>query len=129
MLFKSRVHSCIHFAAIFAALAGMTVDADARKRRHVAVQRAAAVTGLAASHDLRREGGRLCFSDHTHYGSSMGQSNERTAQAAAAQSWSEFVDLEYGGAWSRYASASGKDMKCSQSSAGWGCELSARPCR
>jgi hypothetical protein len=129
MLLKSRVRSCIQFAAVVAALAGMTVDADARKRRQVAVQRTAAVVGLAASHDLRREGGRLCFSDHTHYGSSMGQPHERGAQAAAVQAWSEFVDLEYGGAWARFASASGKDMKCSQSSAGWGCELSARPCR
>jgi hypothetical protein len=129
MLFKSRVHAFVQIAAVGAALAGLSADADARARRHVAVQRTAAVTGLAASHDLRREGGHLCFSDHTHYGSSLGQPNERSAQAAAVNSWSDFVDLEYGGAWSRFASASGKDMKCSQSSAGWGCELSARPCR
>jgi hypothetical protein len=100
-----------------------------QSRVHTFVQIAAVVSGLAASHNLSREGGRLCFADHTHYGSSIGQPNERSAQAAAANSWSDFVDLEYGGAWARYASASGKDMKCSQSSAGWGCELSARPCR
>jgi hypothetical protein len=129
MLFESRVYKCIQIAAVFAAIASVTADAEARQRRHRAVERAAAVTGLAASHDLRREGGRLCFSDHSHYGSSMGQSNERLAQAAAVNAWAEFVDLEYGGAWAHFASASGKDMKCSQSSAGWGCELTARPCR
>lgn len=129
MLFQGRVYYTLQIAAVFAALAGLTVDADARQRRRVAVERTAAVTGLAASHDLRREGGHLCFSDHTHYGSSIGQPNERAAQASAVNAWSDFVDLEYGGAWARYTSASGKDMKCSQSSAGWGCELSARPCR
>lgn len=110
-------------------LVGLATAADARARRHVAVQRAAAVTGLAASHDMRREGGRLCFADHAHYGSSQGLRNERQAQAEAAKSWSDFVYFEYGGEWSSFNAASGKDMKCTQSGAGWGCDLAARPCR
>ena len=31
-------------------------------------------TGLAGMHSLRREGGKLCMSDHWHYGSSGGSS-------------------------------------------------------
>ena len=56
-------------AGLFASVA----PADAKPRQQIAVQRAAAVSGLAASHDLRREGNRLCFLDHYHYGSSAGQ--------------------------------------------------------
>ncbi|MGE0024478.1 MAG: hypothetical protein AB7S70_12715, partial [Hyphomicrobium sp.] len=36
-------------------------------------------TGFAYTHDLRREGGRTCFTDHYHYGSGSG------ATKAAAQ--------------------------------------------
>ena len=111
-------------------IVGFSADADAaRKRRQVAIQRTADVSGLAASHNLRREGGRLCFGDHYHYGSSSGKPTQVAAQGAAAASWSDFVDFEYGGAWASYARASGKDMKCSNSTVGWGCEVSARPCR
>ena len=113
-----------------ALVASLSTVADAAKlRRHGNVQRVVAVTGLAASHDMVRQGGRLCFADHYHYGSSLGQNNQRAAQAAAAESWAQFVNFEYGGEWDRYSVAAGKDMKCSQSSAGWGCEVSARPCR
>ncbi len=137
MSFKSKTHFSVSAGCAAILLASLTaLPADARKlhhaaapRHHVAVQRTAAVTGLAASHDLRREGGRICFADHYHYGSSLGQANQRAAQSVAITSWSDFVDLEYGSAWSSYKAASSKDLKCSQSSAGWGCDLSARPCR
>jgi hypothetical protein len=132
MLFKTKTHFCVSVAVaagVIAAATSSPLDARQRIRHRAAVERTAAVTGLAASHNLRREGGRVCFSDHYHYGSSLGQGNERAAQAVAVKSWSEFVDLEYGSAWASYNAASGKDLKCSQSSAGWGCDLSARPCR
>ncbi len=130
MSFNVRFHWMIGGAAAVLLFAGASLTAEAKPRRkNAAVQPAAAVTGLAASHDMRREGGRLCFSDHYHHGSSSAQPNQRAAQAQAARTWAEFTDLEYGSAWANYARASGKDMKCAESSAGWGCELSARPCR
>ena len=104
-------------------------DARPKAKRYHAVQRTAAVTGLAASHSMRREGNRLCFADHYHYGASMGRASQRDAQVAAAKAWADFVDLEYGGTWANFGAASSKDFKCAQSTAGWGCELSARPCR
>ncbi|MEQ1651765.1 MAG: hypothetical protein ABL897_04695, partial [Hyphomicrobium sp.] len=107
----------------------LVATADAKPRKSAGMQRQAAVTGLAASHDLRREGNRLCFSDHFHYGTSIGQPNVRAAQAAAARSWADFVNFEYGGEWDNYGRSSSKDMQCSQSGAGWGCSVSARPCR
>ena len=110
-------------------LAAAVSTVEAKPRKQYAVQRVAAVTGLAASHDLRREGNRLCFSEHTHYGSSVGQPNQKVAQIAAIRAWSDFVDLEYGGTWSSFARASCKDLKCSPSNGGWGCDLAARPCR
>ena len=129
MSFESIVRGGVRLLTVVALTAGLTFAADAAPRRHAALQRTAAVTGLAASHELRREGNRLCFADHYHYGSSAGQPNARAAQMAAAGSWSDFVDFEYGGEWASYARAAGKDMKCSQSGSGWSCDASARPCR
>ena len=114
---------------IAASLAG---PAFAAKRQHAqkrVVVAATAVTGLAAAHNLRRESGRLCFSDHFHYGSSAGKSSMKAAQAAAVASWADFVDFEYDGSWTSFARASNKEVKCSQSGGSWSCDASARPCR
>lgn len=126
------LNSKLYFGLGLVAVAGLFAcapQAGAKPRGQVAVQRSAAVSGLAATHNMRREGGRLCFADHFHYGSSAGKPTAAAAQAAAAGSWSSFVDFEYGSAWASYARASAKDMKCSQASIGWACEVSARPCR
>lgn len=81
-------------------------------------------TGFAYSHDLRREKGRVCFSDHWHYGSGTGP-NVKAAQADAIKSWASFTALEYGSDWARFGRASGKKMTCS----GGSCSLEARPCK
>ncbi len=48
-------------------------------------------------HAMRREGGKLCMSDHWHYGSSSGShATKAAAQRAAIASWQDFTDLEYG---------------------------------
>ncbi len=112
----------------------MTIPANARTRhahakRPVYQQQALAVDGLAASHTMSHEGGRLCFGDHFHYGSSAGLPSQRAAQASAISSWSSFVDFEYGSTWANYSRASSKEMKCSQSGGSWACDLGARPCR
>jgi hypothetical protein len=86
-------------------------------------------TGLHVTHDLRKERGHLCFADHYHYGSSLGLASRKAAEFEAVKSWSGFVDLEYGSDWAHWVRASSKQVDCSQSTAGWGCSISARPCR
>ena len=86
--------------------------------------------GLAAMHSLRREGGRLCMSDHWHYGSSSGShATKAAAQRSAVASWQDFTDLEYGRAWARFSRAASKRIGCSRSGSGWSCDAEARPCR
>src|SRR5262245_60337152 len=86
-------------------------------------------SGLAAMHDMRREGGRLCMSDHWHYGSSGSQPTKTAAQRAAIASWQDFTDLEYGRAWARFSRAASRRIGCSQGGGGWNCDAEARPCR
>lgn len=88
-----------------------------------------AETGLAAMHAMRREGGRLCFTDHWHYGTSGTSPTKAAAQRAAIASWQDFTDLEYGSTWARFSRAASKKMGCSRNSAGWSCDAEARPCR
>ncbi len=118
-------------AAIFAAgvIVAMTVvPADARPRRKKMLRAMPAVSGLAASHSMRNEGGRMCFADHFHYGSGTGNAR-RAAEISAIQAWAGFVDFEYGGSWASYGRSSSKQMTCAQGGTGWSCDVSARPCR
>jgi len=85
-------------------------------------------TGFAYTHDLRREGGRTCMSDHYHYGNGNG-STKAAAQKDAIASWAGFTDFEYGSNWARYSRAAGKRMSCSQSGGGYACSVEARPCK
>ncbi len=95
-----------------------------------AIPASAQDTGLAGMHALRREGGRLCMSDHWHYGSSGGSyATKAAAQRSAIASWQDFTDLEYGRAWARFGRAASKKLGCSRGSAGWSCDAEARPCR
>lgn len=86
---------------------------------------------MADLHEQRRERGSVCFTDHYHYGSSSGLPSKAAAQAAAIKSWADFVDFEYGAAWTSWKRSGTKSVKCSQSGIGgsWGCDVSARPCR
>lgn len=85
-------------------------------------------TGFASMHDLRREGGRTCFTDHYHYGNGTG-ATKAAAQKAAISSWASFTDFEYGSDWARFSRAASKGMKCSGPSGSVSCQLEARPCR
>lgn len=86
-------------------------------------------TGLSTLHELRREGGRVCFLDHYHYGSSAGLRSQKAAKASAVRSWQDFVDLEYGSDWARFSRAHSKAEKCEHSGSGWSCLIEARPCK
>lgn len=85
-------------------------------------------TGLAYSHDLRKEGGRLCMSDHYHSGSANGRT-KAIAQAVAARSWADFTNFEYGTAWARWSLASSKSVRFTKAESGWEASVDARPCR
>ena len=85
-------------------------------------------TGFASMHDQARVGGKMCMTDHYHYGSGSGAS-KAAAQKAAIQSWASFTDFEYGSDWARFGKAVGKRVSCNPSSAGYDCQVEARPCR
>jgi hypothetical protein len=85
-------------------------------------------TGMASSHDWRREGGRTCFLDHYHSGSGSG-ATKAAAQKDAISSWAGFTDFEYGSDWAHFSRAASKSMSCSKGANGFDCQLSARPCR
>ena len=85
-------------------------------------------TGLAYAHDLRREGGRLCMSDHYHQGSGTGHT-KAAAQAAAIRSWADFTNFEYGTAWARYGRAASHSIRYTKNMDGWDADVDARPCK
>jgi hypothetical protein len=86
------------------------------------------VSGLAAMHDLRREGGKLCMSDHYHWGNGSG-ATKQAAQKAAIRSWIDFTDLEYGGRWASFANAASRKTSYTKETSGWSATVEARPCR
>ena len=85
-------------------------------------------TGFASMHDLARVGGKLCMTEHYHYGNGNG-STKAAAQRDAIASWASFTDFEYGSDWARFGKAAGKSMSCSQSGGGFSCQVEARPCK
>ncbi|HVZ04281.1 hypothetical protein [Hyphomicrobium sp.] len=86
---------------------------------------------VADIHEQRRERGSICFTDHYHYGSSSGLPTKKAATLAAIKSWADFVDFEYGGAWTSWRRSGSKSIKCSQAGirGPWSCDVSSRPCR
>ena len=89
---------------------------------------AADETGLAGSHTLRKEGGKLCMADHFHGGSGDGPA-KAAARAAAARSWSSFTAMEYGTNWARFGRAASVSVKYTKAEKGWSASIEARPCK
>jgi hypothetical protein len=85
-------------------------------------------TGFASMHNQARVGGKMCMTDHWHYGNGSG-SSKAAAQREAISSWQSFTDFEYGSDWARFSKAVGKRISCSQSGGGFSCQVEARPCR
>ncbi|HVU22148.1 MAG TPA: hypothetical protein VHE09_15570 [Rhizomicrobium sp.] len=81
-------------------------------------------------HAQHRERGFICMIDHYHYGSSAGKASKTEAVRAAIQSWADFVNLEYGSAWTGWRRSGTKSVNCTNGGVGnWGCDVSSRPCR
>jgi hypothetical protein len=85
-------------------------------------------TGLASIHDWRREGSRVCMTDHFHSGSGNG-ATRGAAQREAIASWADFTIFEYGDAWGSFQKAASKSVKCNESAGKWRCDVEARPCK
>ncbi len=79
-------------------------------------------------HDQVRVGGKMCMTDHYHYGNGDGPT-KAAAQKDAIGSWQSFTDFEYGSDWARFSKAVAKKTSCSQSGGGFSCQVEARPCR
>jgi hypothetical protein len=86
-------------------------------------------TGLSDIHAQRLEGGRVCMTEHFHYGSGNGLPSRKAAEAEAIASWVGFTAWEYGDPWGSYRIAASRTMKCAQAGGTWSCETEARPCR
>lgn len=84
-------------------------------------------SGLASMHDLRRERGITCMSDHFHSGTGEG-STKKAARAAAIKAWQEFTAFEYGTDWANFRNAASKSIGYSKASSGWSASVEARPC-
>ena len=85
-------------------------------------------SGLAGMHAQNVVKGRLCFSGHTHVGTSGTARSKRAAMAAAAGDWASFTAFEYGSSWARWKIATAKTVSCEKSSGSWSCEVQAMPC-
>lgn len=108
--------------AVCALLTVATVHTPAHAKKFAPVE------GLAAMHDVRVERGKLCYTDHYHYGGSNSMPSKKAAQVEAIRSWQSFTDMEYGRRWSNFRNAASKKVNCTQGASGWGCEIEARPC-
>jgi hypothetical protein len=85
-------------------------------------------TGLAYSHTLRKERGRLCMADHWHSGSGEGRT-KTAARTAAIRSWADFTNFEYGTVWARFSLAASPSTRYTKAESGWSAAVDARPCR
>jgi hypothetical protein len=85
-------------------------------------------TGLAYSHTLRKEGGKLCMADHYHSGTGAGRT-KAAARSAAIRSWADFTNFEYGTAWARFSRAASQSTRYTKAEKGWSADVDARPCR
>ena len=108
-----RVSTClIAAAALLGSLAAASADDN----------------GVAtALHETRKVGGRMCFTDHNHDGTGIGQT-QKIAMTEAIASWRSFTDLEYGSDWASYNNSVNKVASCSQRAEGFECHVTSTPC-
>ncbi|MEL7047378.1 MAG: hypothetical protein AAFO75_00195 [Pseudomonadota bacterium] len=85
-------------------------------------------SGMADMHDQRREGSKICLSDHFHTGTGEGRT-KRAARADAIKAWQEFTAWEYGLDWAYFRRAASKSVGVQKASNGWEAVIEGRPCR
>ena len=89
----------------------------------------AVVLVLTLPADAARRKGKICKTDHFHYGSSRGHPSKKVARQEAIYSWAGFTAFEYGTAWSNFRLARSRGVRCERSDGAWGCSIEAVPCR
>lgn len=85
-------------------------------------------TGMASSHTLRKEAGKLCMADHAHTGSGTA-ATKAAARAAAIRAWADFTNFEYGSDWARFGRAASPVTHYTKEEKGWTATVDARPCK
>lgn len=117
-----RLHTVLlagALAAITAVTGAMSVSTIARAND----------TGFAAStHDLRREGGRLCIVAHTH-GGEGGGGTKSVALISAIRSFVTTTSIEYGSDWANWSRAASKRVTYTKAGDTWMASAEARPCK
>jgi len=68
------------------------------------------------------------MADHFHSGSGEGASKP-AARAAAARSWAEFVNFEYGTDWAHAGRAASVSVRYTKAEKGWSASMEGRPCK
>ena len=86
-------------------------------------------SGFAAgTHDLRREGGRLCIVAHTHGGTGTA-GTKAVALIAAIKTFTDTTVLEYGSDWGSWSKSASKSVSYTKTADGWAAHAEARPCK
>lgn len=111
------------------ALSATAVAVEAAPKRRAAAAPAGEETSLVGLHDVRREGGKLCMSTHTHLISGGSQPTRKAAEAEALRQWAAFTGWEYGRSWGNPLNGADRTMKCNGSGNSFSCDYEARPCR
>ncbi|MGQ0456866.1 MAG: hypothetical protein ACT4OU_07375 [Hyphomicrobium sp.] len=85
-------------------------------------------TGFAASHDLRKEGGRTCMSEHAHSASGDGKT-KASARVAALKEWYVYTAGEYGSDWANWSKSGSQKTAYTKAETGWTATVESRPCK
>jgi hypothetical protein len=79
-------------------------------------------------HDVRKEGGKTCMSEHAHQGQGVGLTKS-AARAAAVKAWIEFTNWEYGSAWASFGRSASQTTRYVKEATGWSAIVEGRPCK
>ena len=86
-------------------------------------------TGYASTtHDVRREGGRLCIVGHTHGGTGTG-GTKGVALVGAIKAFTDTTGDEYGTDWAKWSKSASKQVNYTKTADGWSAAAEARPCK
>ena len=86
-------------------------------------------TGYATTtHDVRREGGRLCIVGHTHGGTGTG-GTKGVALVGAIKAFTDTTGDEYGTDWAQWRKSASKQVSYTKTADGWSAAAEARPCK
>jgi hypothetical protein len=86
-------------------------------------------TGFAGgTHDLRRDGRRLCIVAHTHGGTGTA-GTKNVALIAAIKTFVDTTTDEYGSDWANWSRSASKTVTYTKTADGWAAHAEARPCK